>query len=297
MSYSNFEQKVVVNNYLLSGIQSIDGSYGISETPVRIAGVGFVDAMISQPLQGNFNISRKMVSHDPLLELNSVGKYKYDEEEIEGIILYDNKGFGFNKGRVTRYSVNCNVGEMPDIETDIIVYGDLGKGVPENPFEGLREHPPIKFPDQSSIKVSVSDFEIDAITSFSFSRSLQLTPVYALPKGDFDDWDNGVAGIKNLEPVQIDTQYPIETDINFTMIANDYEIRQIKDRIQAAPKSDVTIEIKDSFDNNYMINSYTGFNVRLIGETVNSTLDGEMSISLTYKGYETYHNPVPGAHV
>lgn len=297
MSYSNFEQRVVVNNYLLSGIQNIDGSYGISETPIRIAGVGFVDAMIERPLEGNFNISRKMVSHDPLLELNSQGKYKYDEEEIEGIILYDDKGFGFNKGRVTRYSVNCNVGEVPNIETDIIVYGDLGKGVPENPFEGLLEHPPIKFPDQSSIKVSVSDFDIDAITSFSFSRSLQLVPIYTLPKGDSDDWDNGVAGTKNLEPVQIDTQYPIETDINFTMIANEYEVRQIKDRIQAAPKSNVTIEIKDSFDNNYMINSYTGFNVRLIGETVNSTIDGEMSISLTYKGYETYHNPVAGAHV
>lgn len=297
MSYSNYEQKIIINDYLLSGIQSVDGSYGISESPVRIAGVGFVDALLERPLQGNFKVSRKMVSRDPLLDINSVGKYKFDEEEIDGVILYDDKGFGFTKGRVTRYSVSCNVGELPNIETDIIVYGDLGKGVPIDPFGGLQEHPPIKFPDQSSIKVSVSDFEVDAITSFSFSRTLNTVPVYALPKGDSDDWDVGVAGVTNLEPVQIDTQYPIETDINFTMIADQYEVRQIKDRLQSAPKSDVSIEIRDSFDNDYIINSYTGFNVRLIGETASSTLDGEMSISLTYKGYETYHNPVSGAHV
>jgi len=290
MSYSNYEQKVIINGYQLLGVQSVDGNYGISEKPVRVAGVGFIDATIDSPLQGNFSINRKMVSADPLLSTNSLGQYILDEQEIEGVILYDNdtKGFGFTKGRISRYSVNCSVGEIPDIQVDITVYGSLGKDVAAS--TATKTHPPIRYPDQSSMRVTVSDFTIDAISDFSYSRAINTQPIYALPKGNVDDWNVGTAGTKNLEPVQIDTQYPIETDINFTMIANDYEIRQIKDRIQAAPKSDVTIEIKDSFDNNYMINSYTGFNVRLIGETVNSTLDGEMSISLTYKGYETLHN-------
>ena len=51
------------------------------------------------------------------------------------------------------------------------------------------------------------------------------------------------------------------------------------------------IEIRDARTNE-MINAYTGHNVRLIGETVNATIDGEESISLTYKGYDTLHNPV-----
>lgn len=291
MSYSNYEQEIILDGYLLSGIQNIDGSYGITESPVKVAGVGFIDAFINKPLEGNFSISRKMVSRDPLLDLNDIGKYKYDEEELDGVILYDNrtKGLGFSKARVTNYSVSCNVGDIPDIQTDLIVYGSLGKGIPEGELE-IKEHPPIKFPDQSSIKVIVSDFAIDAVTDFSYNRSINLLPLYTVPKGDEDDWDAGVAGTKNLEPVQIDTQYPIETNINFTMIANEYEIRQIKDRIQAAPKSDVTIEIRDSFDNDYVINSFTGVNVRLIGETLNSSVEGEISISLSYKGYEPYHN-------
>tara|TARA_Y100000114_G_scaffold157029_1_gene186652 strand:- start:3223 stop:4104 length:882 start_codon:yes stop_codon:yes gene_type:complete len=289
MSYSNYEQKVVINGYTLSGVTSVDGNYGISEKPVRVAGVGFVDALIDSPLQGNFSINRAMVGHDPLLEAKN-GRYIFEEQEIEGAILYDNdtKGFGFNQGKISRYSVSCSVGEIPQIQTDIIVYGELGSGVYTSTEE--KEHPPIKFPDQSSIKINVSDFSVDAISDFSYSRSLNLNPLYAIPKGDATDWNDGSGPAQsNLKPVQIDVQYPIETDINFTMIADEYEIREIKDRIQAAPKSNLEIEIRDSEDDE-IINSFTGKNVRLISESINSAVDGEMSISLTYKGYETLHN-------
>jgi hypothetical protein len=290
MSYSNYEQSVIIDGYKLLGVQSVDGNYGISEKPVRVAGVGFIDATIDSPLQGNFSINRKMVSTDPLLSTNSFGQYILDEQEIEGVILYDNntKGFGFTKGRISRYSVNCSVGEIPDIQVDITVYGSLGKDVAAN--AATKTHPPVRYPDQSSMRVTVSDFTIDAISDFSYSRAINTQPIYALPKGNVDDWNTGEASTKNLDPIQIDTQYPIETDINFTIIADSYEIREIKDRIQAAPKSDVSIEIFDAQAPTEIINSFVGKNVRLISESVNSSTEQEMSISLTYKGYETLHN-------
>ncbi len=290
MSYSNYEQTVIINNVALSGVESVDGSYGISERPIRVAGVGFIDALVDQPLEGNFSISRKMVSRDPLLALDG-DSYAYDEQEISGAILYDNatKGFGFTKGRVNKYSVSCGVGDIPNIQTDITVYGNLGKDVLVE--QATASHPPIQFPDQSSISINVSDFQIDAISDFSYSRALNLNPVYALPKGEESDWNNSdPPSTPNMEPVQIDTQYPIETDISFTMIANEYQIREMKDRVAAAPKSTVVIEIKDAKDGS-MINSFTGQNVRLISESVQSSVAGEMAISLSYKGYETLHNP------
>ena len=290
MSYSNYEQTVIINGHRLLGVQSVDGNYGISEKPVRVAGVGFIDALIESPLQGNFSISRKMVGTDPLIEKNSQGKYIYDETQIEGVILYDNdtKGFGFTKGRVSRYGVSCSVGDIPEIQTEITVYGSLGKDVATNQTPSTP--PTIRFPDQSSMRVTVSDLTIDAVSDFSFSRAINTVPIYALPKGNIFDWNAGVAGTKNLDPIQIDTQYPIETDINFTIIADTYEIREIKDRIQAAPKSDVSIEIFDAQSPTDIINSYVGENVRLISENIGSTVDGQMTISLTYKGYDTRHN-------
>ena len=77
MSYSNYEQSVIIDGYKLLGVQSVYGNYGISEKPVRVAGVGFIDATIDSPLQGNFSINRKMVSTDPLLGTNSFGQEPY----------------------------------------------------------------------------------------------------------------------------------------------------------------------------------------------------------------------------
>ena len=154
------------------------------------------------------------------------------------------------------------------------------------------QHPSIQFADQSSISIDVDDFAIDAISDFSYTRTINMNPVYAIPKGTSSNWNNNQrADHKNLEPIQVDTQYPIETDINFTMIVDEYEIRKIKDRIQSAPKSNVVINIRDSKTDG-MMNSFTGNNVRLISESINASVEGEMAISLTYKGYDTLHNPV-----
>ena len=292
MSFSNYEQTVIIDSIALSGVVDVNGGYGISERPIKVAGVGFIDALVDAPMEGNFSISRKMVSSDPLLKLNVIGDYLYDEDYISGAILYDNgtKGFGFTKGRVTNYSVSCTVGDIPDIRTEITVFGDLGSGVLVQ--EATEDHPPIQFPNQGSISVLVSDFSVDSVSDFSYSRTLNLQPVYALPRGNSSDWaSSDPASVTNQDPVQVDTMYPVETDINFTMIAHEYQARRMKDRIQSAPKSDVVIEIRDSQDNS-IINSFTGKNVRLIGETTNASVDGELSISLTYKGYETLHNPV-----
>jgi uncharacterized lipoprotein YajG len=75
------------------------------------------------------------------------------------------------------------------------------------------------------------------------------------------------------------------------MIVQSYQIREIRERIQSAPKSDVSIQIRDS-RTDQIINSLVGRNVRLTSESLTSNTEQEMSISLTYKGYETSHNPV-----
>ena len=141
MSFSNYEQTVIINGVSLSGVQDVNGSYGISEKPIRVAGVGFVDALIDSPLEGSFTITRKMVSSDPLLASNVLGSYDFDEQEISGAILYDNaqKGFGFTRGRVSRYAVSCSVGEIPTIETEVRVFGQLGASVLNNDLIKMRE--------------------------------------------------------------------------------------------------------------------------------------------------------------
>jgi hypothetical protein len=129
------------------------------------------------------------------------------------------------------------------------------------------------------------------VSDFSYTRTINTTPLYALPRGNYQNWaQDEPAAYQNLNPVQIDTQYPIEVDVNITIIVDEYQVREIKDRVQAAPKSDVEIQILDAQDKTKLINSFNVIDARLISESINSSTEDEMSISLTYKGYESYRN-------
>ena len=46
MSFSNYEQTVIIDSVALSGVIDVNGSYGISERPIKAAGVGFIDALV-----------------------------------------------------------------------------------------------------------------------------------------------------------------------------------------------------------------------------------------------------------
>ena len=51
------------------------------------------------------------------------------------------KGFGFKNGRINSYSISCSVGQIPEIQTDITVYGELGKNVMKaNSYELKSDH-------------------------------------------------------------------------------------------------------------------------------------------------------------
>ena len=53
----SYNQLVYINGTGLSGIQSVEGSYGVAEQNVNFLGFGYVTGLISQPMQGNFSVS------------------------------------------------------------------------------------------------------------------------------------------------------------------------------------------------------------------------------------------------
>lgn len=285
MSYSNYEQSLVINGHRLLGVQNIDGSYGVSEKAINVAGVGFIESLPNAPLQGNFSINRKMVSEDPL--------YLYRKQELNGAILYEenSKSFGFSNARINRYSVTCAIGEIPDLQTDLTVFGNLGSGVSLSNAD--QDQKLISFPDQSSIKLSVSDISTDAVVDFSYSQSINWKPIYSLPKNVSQKWESGsTIDDLPLEPVQVDIQYPIETDITVTIVAETYEIEEMQNKLKNLPRSTVSIQICDAQDHANVINSFEASNARIVSESLSSNVDSEMSISLSYKSFETHHNSI-----
>ncbi|MAH47584.1 hypothetical protein CMI37_17315 [Candidatus Pacearchaeota archaeon] len=272
----SYDQSVYINGTGLSGIQSINGSYGISEKPVNILGYGHVNSLLNQPLQGSFQIQRSLVSQDPFLQLTG-------NKSFSGSIHYEgankSSSFGFHSGYLSSFAVSCKVGAVPSVSVGIVTYGDLGSGIiaTGNTDSATPATQTIQVPDQGGISVTCEGSSSNRITSLTHSINIPRQPIYALPTTYPD--------AQAKFPVQVDISYPIETRTNFTLEIDDYETHSMYDYLTGVLTGDVDISIKDEASSTIM-----GFNLknaRLLSESFSSNANGTTNVTL---GFGKYYN-------
>ena len=160
-----YEQKFFINGTQISGVQSVQGSYGIDERPINVLGWGHVnnqyyggpnhitqndDSFILDSegfhlvADGNTEcgVTQKGDEFQSMALLNSPmeGSFSINsvlvgqdfllnltgDNPFTGSIHYDNRHFGFSDGYITNHSVSCSVGQLPSTSTSIRVFGDIG---------------------------------------------------------------------------------------------------------------------------------------------------------------------------
>ena len=282
-----YNQLVFVNGTGISGIYSIDGSYGVKEKDVNFIGFGYVTGLLDAPLEGSFEIKRKLISEDPFLNLTGdgtdhafSGTIFYEMPNVNGTLENQKSGsFGFHSGYLNSYRISCSVGEVPDVSASISVFGDLGTGIDARTHAPV-DNPQIRIPNQGSISLSCNKSSSNNIVSFSHEISVARNSIYtigtsAIPVADeANEW-------RNRTPAQVDIIYPIQTTTNFTMLIDDYETKNLYDSLTGIHTDDVSITINDENSNNIL--SFDLSNARLISENVTSSADQPLQVSLTYK--------------
>jgi len=286
-----YNQRFCVNGTGLSGVQSIDGNYGVNEQNVNFAGFGYVTGLISQPMQGNFTISRALIGDDPWLSFTGdgtsaafSGSVFYERPNVGGTLDNNFSGcFGFHSGYLNSYNISCGIGEIPSVQVSISVYGDLGPGIdvrPEGSPDGLADAE-IRVPDQGGIVLTCDGSSTNRITSFSHSIELPRTALYALPNGAAADLT--ADSVKWKMPVQVDLSYPIESTTNFTLEIDDYETKNLYGALTGIHIHDTDITIND--DSGTEIVKFDLTKSRLISESFTSEVGGAVTVNLTYKKY------------
>jgi hypothetical protein len=165
-THLGYEQKFYLNGTQLSGVQSVNGSYGIQEQPINILGWGHVggkyypnpDYILDQ--QNGFILNEegfKMVADNPCVDVDKIypdslavlsapleGSFSINsalvsrdmlidftgDNPFTGSIHYASNYFGFESGYITDHSVSCAIGQLPTTSTNIRVFGDIG-GAPD----------------------------------------------------------------------------------------------------------------------------------------------------------------------
>lgn len=161
-----YEQKFFIDGTQISGVQSVQGSYAIQETPINVLGWGHVDAGYHHGVD-NFENEQEgflldengfrfvqdrtcnrgeeiapkslAVLSAPLEGSFSINSILVSEDfflqylgdnSFTGSIHHGNDYFGFHSGYISNHSIECAVGQLPTTSTTIQVFGDIG-GTPD----------------------------------------------------------------------------------------------------------------------------------------------------------------------
>lgn len=293
---TNYENTFYFNKQALSGVLSVDGSYNLEYTPINVIGKGFLKQIMSSVPTANLSLSRYLTANDPILD--ATGERLRLAPSFNAGLYYDDKYFAFEKGYLSSYGLSCAVGEIPTIESQFQIFGDIG---PDFNPSGQQYGGSVFVPQVKNILLTTRNSTTNRITNFSIDYSIPKVPIY------------GVSSANSELPIEVHNAYPIEVTSSFTIEIDDYETKSVFADLTSSSDSEFTIDIKASIlqdisltdsegnalvdaDTDDEFNSYdrgddpsvfkfTASNAVIVSEQVTSSSDDVMSVNLSYKTY------------
>tara|TARA_Y100000310_G_scaffold114451_1_gene112946 strand:- start:3844 stop:4821 length:978 start_codon:yes stop_codon:yes gene_type:complete len=320
MSYNSvpsYEQKFfthaeiggVTHDGAVSGIQNWNAGYDLSEATIDILGAGFVQSIYSGPLEGEVSFSRAYIMGDDPVLMHT------GEHAVSGSLIYDSylnqgteKVFGFNSGYLTRYAVNCSVGNSPTVDCSFRTFGRFGSGIRHGDLDFSGSNTPIHplvFANQGSITCGFDREGTNRVTQVSQDYEIGRSPLYTLEPKSAQDLTGGA----NFVPTEVLTNYPITVTTNITVGVDDYETANIMDNIRSGHYETIELKVDKAYDgptniqdtdldylqdstsenledNGYLtmyeFQSVTG---QLVAESIETAVDGSLSVNLSFKDY------------
>ena len=301
----SYEQIFYLGGTGVSGIRNLSAGYSVGQKQIRTLGAGFVHEVIAEPLRGEMSMTRDMLYQDPVLNLTG-------ETPVSGTLLHGveldgaEKVYGFNTGYLTSYSINCDVQDVPTIETTFAVFGQLGSGAREGEldYSGVAPLQNLGFVNHESVFLTFNGSGTNRAVSVSQDYNINRVPIYTLDQKTSETL---------YAPSEVITEYPIEITTNFTIEMDDYDTANMIDNIRSGNYQTIGVEIRlgdkqetldghavvgDKLclqDNNgeclgddgegitrYEFLSTTG---HLVSESISSSVDGVLSVNLEFKDY------------
>lgn len=255
----------------LKGVQSFDGSWSVPYEQMMAAGYNYVGTEVGGELVGEVSVSRSIVtSGDPITGLIN--------SPVSGYLIYGpkesyDKAFNFSRGYINSYESSCSLGGVASCDFGLTAYGGIGKINDET-----RTYTPISPDVATADNISLTtDFgSTNAIQSYTLGITFDRTPVNKIGQ--------------DFAPTEFTTAMPIVANISFEVLANDYEIQNIREVICGGFTSNLVVELNKCGGDN--IRTFRLSDAKLIDSSLQAGIGDNMSISLTY---ESYYSSITGA--
>lgn len=298
----SYEHLFYINGTGISGVRDLDFSYGVSRQPVNPLGVGHLQPVLVDVIQGEVSFVRDIIYQDPILDLT--GDYGVDGTLIYAADLTESAGqvIGFTSGYLTNYSVSASINDVPTVQCTFSVYGQLGSGIRngELDYSGSSPLHILEYINQGAIILDVDQSSTNRITQFNQSFNITRIPIYDLKQKTSQNY---------YAPTQVITQTPVEMSTSFTVEIDDYETANMIDNTRSGVYKRISSYIRtparatdglqdenlgflqDENDNilqgldyatAYQFAPLSG---NLISESIRTSIDNLLTVNLEFRNY------------
>ena len=266
------DQGLILNNYFISGLQSVTPVIDFNQVPVYVAGIGALRMGTNQQPIPNFTLEQIITLEDVVFQ-----NILPNNSLINGLFIHGQNLFSFSSGLINSYGLSCRVGDFLKSNTSFDIYGGLQYITNTGQFSGYLNpsgYAMIDLPDFSSISVGLNEAYFDRVVGFSMSVAIKNVPVYTMG---------------SLSPVYTKTIFPVEVKISFDVEIDNSTLYPVTQNVCL----------------NYQQNIYVNIVTRCTNKQVNYiSLSGAQLTRETYKGqigqnaaisyeYTAYYNKLP----
>ncbi len=266
-------QKFFLDSEQIPGVQTYRAEYSTNAQPLKyLSAQSFIHAPQGTS-RGGVSLNANLISDDLILPYTG-------DFGCNGFLLQSRddstENFSFISGYLTSYTTRYTFGQLPDINAEFLVLGDIGRvdvgGMPNNAQVQLntiytgKSNLVMKIPGPGGVSINLDDFTTNRVIGYDISIAVARNAVYKLGQ---------------REPAAVRILYPITMTCNFQIEMNDY-VAKSSFSYPCAPKvQNLNISVR-SFAGYDTIVSYSMPDALLTSESTSASAKGNRIINAEY---------------
>jgi hypothetical protein len=256
------DHNLIIDQLAISGVTSFTSDFEIPYENIDVLGKNFL-VQINGEVTKTMSFSRFLNQADSL-------KYLTGENPCNGFVSYGGKSYGFEEAYLTNYNVSCEVGDLAEITTDFVIYGNVGGGITQTVLPSLAVDPNSTYvANSSSIVLNASQGLTNRIVSFDYSVTCDREPLFLL----------GSTLPKFRETF---LKKPLTIDLSINIDIDDYQSPTVQSLICSPTTQNLEINLYNC-NKTQIIETFYAPNARLISNSYNISIDNQSNVELAFK--------------
>ena len=264
-------ESITINGTGIQGVQSVSAQYDSVGTPVRNLGINSIKYLPEGPQTATLSVATlltNLVSPSASVTSTEVMQNFTGDMAFSGIIGYGAKNFIFTEGFMETYSVSCSIGEIPQVSTTSVIYGEFGTGTLANvPVDSSPST--LNIPSYSSMEINLDAFKTNRVNSFSVDIATPRIPLYAVGRD---------------APTGVIAGTPIEVNVNFSLELDDYEIKNMRLIPDQTVFQDTLITLKKNNSNDTLL-EYSFNDMLLTSESFQGEVNSNAMMNFNLRSF------------